>query len=314
MKESKVLDGFFGTCVGDALGVPVEFSARAILKRTPVTDMLGNKSPHYQPVGTWSDDSSLMFCLAESLCHGFDLHDIADRICRWYHDGEWTPHGSAFDIGSTTRMAILRLKQGAKPTQAGGSDEFENGNGSLMRILPMAYYVQNIQDADTRFSMIHDVSAITHGHPRSKVACGIYVQFALHLLNGATPREAYRQTQSDIQAYYGSHPYSSELATFKQILREDIATSPEDNIASTPYVVHTLEAGLWCLLNNNSYRDTVLAAVNLGSDTDTTAAVAGGLAGIYYGFDTIPESWRNHIAKKDEIQALAKRFSACIPN
>lgn len=179
MKRNKVLDGIFGVCVGDALGVAVEFTPRSTLKEEPVTDMIGHRTPHFQPPGTWSDDSSLMLCLADSLCHGLDYHDMADRFCRWYHEGYWTPHGTVFDVGGATRIALLRLKQGVEPTQAGGTGEYDNGNGSLMRILPLAYYVRTISDMNTRFSLIHNASAITHAHPRSKMACGIYIQFAV---------------------------------------------------------------------------------------------------------------------------------------
>ena len=162
MNDNQILDGLVGLCIGDALGVPVEFSKRAELTREPVTDMIGKRRPYFQPPGTWSDDSSLALCLVESLCHGFDPHDMAARFCRWYYDAYWTPHGSVFDVGGATRIALLRLKQGVEPKEAGGKGEFDNGNGSLMRILPLAYYLQQIQDTSTRFHMIHDVSAITH--------------------------------------------------------------------------------------------------------------------------------------------------------
>jgi ADP-ribosylglycohydrolase len=215
-------------------------------------------------------------------------------------------------VGSATRIALLRLKQGAEPTEAGGKGEYDNGNGSLMRILPLAYYLQHIQDTPTRFGMIHDVSAITHAHPRSQVACGIYIQYALHLLNGATPRDAYEQTQRDILDYYREAPYSDELAHFERLLRQDISGYAEEEIHSSTYVVHTLEAALWCLLRHDSSRSTVLAAVNLGDDTDTTGALAGGLAGIVYGFEAIPEAWRKQLARKDEILDLAQRLAASL--
>ena len=312
MKRNHVLDGLLGACVGDALGVPVEFTPRAALEASPVTDMLGMRTPHYQVTGTWSDDSSLMFCLAESLCHGFDLRDIADRICRWYHENYWTPHGNVFDVGGTTRMAILRLRQGVEPTKAGATGENDNGNGSLMRILPLAYYLQKIHDAEARVMCVHDVSAITHAHPRSKIACSIYIQVALNLLDGATPRAAYQQMQATIPVFYRNSPHQHELSAFQRLLAQDISAVAKNDIRSSGYVVHTLEASLWCLLNYASYQDTVLAAVNLGDDTDTTGAVAGGLAGIYYGVEAIPESWKARLARKDEIVDLANRLWASL--
>ncbi len=312
--NNHILDGLFGLCVGDALGVPVEFSERTELTREPVTGMIGKRRPHFQPPGTWSDDSSLALCLAESLCHGFDLQDIADRFCRWYYEAYWTPHGSVFDVGGATRIALLRLRQGVAPTEAGGKGEYDNGNGSLMRILPLAYYLQTVQETSTRFDMIHDVSAITHAHPRSQLACSIYIQFALHLLDGAAPRDAYAQTRHDILNYYRETPYDGELMHFERILRQDLSEYAEEEIRSSTYVVHTLEAALWCLLRHESYRSTVLAAVNLGDDTDTTGAVAGGLAGIVYGFEAIPETWKDQLARKDDILELAQRLIASLAN
>ncbi len=307
MTSNKVLDGLFGVCVGDALGVSVEFTSRDTLKEHPVTDMIGYGT-YNQPPGTWSDDSSLTFCLAESLCQGFDLQDIADKFCQWLDEAYWTPYEMVFDVGIATRKAISRLKWGTTPTKAGGKDEYSNGNGSLMRILPLAYYVEHIQNLDEKFITIHDVSAVTHAHPRSQMACSIYLQIALNLLQGDLPKQAYKKMKDTIEKYYVHEPYTRELPHFSRILKEDISKYSEDKILSSGYVIHTLEASLWCLLNNTSYQDTVLAAVNLGEDTDTTGAVAGGLAGILYGFGNIPTSWVDQIARKEDIIELANRL------
>ena len=307
MKRNKVLDGLFGLCVGDALGVPVEFIPRSKLKEKPVTDMIGYGT-HNQPPGTWSDDSSLTFCLAESLCQGFNLQDIADKFCKWLYEGYWTPYGVVFDVGNTTQYAISRLKEGVNPVEAGGKDEFSNGNGSLMRILPLAFYLEK-SDIEQQFAITHQVSCLTHGHIRSQMACGIYVQLAINILKGNTPKLAYKNMRDIVLKYYSKQPYSIELHHFDRILESDISELPEESIKSTGYVVDTLEASIWCFLNNNSYADTVLTAVNLGGDTDTTAAVAGGLAGIYYGYESIPKNWINKIARKQDIIELAKRLN-----
>jgi len=306
MKRNKVLDGLFGLCVGDALGVPVEFTSRSRLKENPVTDMIG-WGTHNQPPGTWSDDSSLAFCLAESLCNGFDLHDIADKFCKWLYEAYWTPHGVVFDVGNATQHAISRLKKGVNPVEAGGKDESSNGNGSLMRILPLAYYLEKSSKLQ-QFEITHQVSCLTHGHIRSQIACGMYIQLAINILNGHTPKLAYEIMKDVVLEYYSKQPYTAELKNFARILESDISQLPEHSIKSSGYVVDTLEASMWALLNNNSYKDTVLAAVNLGGDTDTTGAVAGGLAGLYYGYDNIPGSWINMIARKDDIIELANKL------
>ena len=310
MKKDKVIGGLLGLCVGDALGVPVEFQSREKLRRNPVKDMMGYGT-HNQPPGTWSDDSSLTFCLAESLCNGFDLRDIADKFVKWMYEGYWTPWGEAFDIGGTTQIAISRLKKGVDPLEAGPTDERSNGNGSLMRILPLIFYVEKM-DKEEQFEITHQVSRITHGHIRSQMACGIYVQFGINLFNGDAPEAAYEKMKDTILKYYSKEPYIEELGHFSRILASDISKLPVDSIKSSGYVVDSLEACLWCFLNNDSYRDTVITAVNLGGDTDTIGALAGGLAGIYYGYEGIPKEWIEKIVKVDEIIRLGERLYKAI--
>lgn len=303
---NKILGGFFGLCVGDALGVPYEGNNRKLMKKNPATDMIGYGS-HFQPAGTWSDDSSLSFCLAESICDGLDYKNIADKFVAWLHKGYWTPYGKAFDIGMTTRIAIGNLKKGIDPLLAGGVGEFSNGNGSLMRILPLAFYLRNHNLAE-QFNITHRVSDLTHRTLRSEMACGIYIQFAINLINGLNPLDAYNKMQEVANKFYSQNEFIKELPHFKRILKSKIYRIPESKIKSSGYVIDTLEASLWCVLNNESYVDTVLSAVNLGYDTDTTACVAGGVAGIYYGFKSIPDKWINKIARKNDIKKLAKKF------
>lgn len=310
LTAAKTLSGLMGLCVGDALGVPVEFTSRAERVASPVTTMLGYGTWN-QPPGTWSDDSSLTFCLAESLCRGYSLDAIANSFWRWYKAAYWTARGDLFDIGKTTHEAIMRLKQGVLPHQAGGKVENSNGNGSLMRILPMAYCHKTLT-LEELMARVHDVSAITHGHARSQMACGIYISIAVALLEGADPQTAYIQGLNKIQTIYSIREFLLERPHFGRIFNGDIAQLPVTEINSGGYVIDTLEASLWCLLNSSSYSETVLKAVNLGGDTDTTAAVTGGLAGIYYGVESIPSEWINQLARKQDIVNLATRFAAAV--
>ncbi|MEH2383966.1 MAG: ADP-ribosylglycohydrolase family protein [Nostoc sp.] len=310
LTAAKTLSGLMGLCVGDALGVPVEFTSRAERVKSPVTTMLGYGTWN-QPPGTWSDDSSLSFCLAECLCRGYSLDAIANSFWRWYKEAYWTPRGDVFDIGQTTHTAIMRLKQGVVPHQAGGKVENSNGNGSLMRILPMAYCHRNLTLGEL-LARVHDVSAITHGHARSQMACGIYISIAVALLEGADLQTAYLQGLQDIQTIYSVREFLLEKPHFGRVFSGEIAKVPVEEINSGGYVIDTLESSLWCLLNSSSYSEAVLKAVNLGGDTDTTAAVTGGLAGIYYGVENIPQKWINQIARKQDIIYLAERFARAV--
>ena len=328
-------DILFGVAVGDALGVPVEFLTRQNIAKNPVTDMIGYGT-HRQPKGTWSDDSSLTFCLADSLCNGYDLNDIASNFVKWMDEAYWTPYGEVFDLGNTTRNAIRNLKKGCKPTLAGETGDYSNGNGSLMRILPILPLVIHLS-FDERYQIISDVSSITHRHPRSVLGCILLIEYALNLLR-EDPLSSLNTLISDININLHDYPeLKREMTYFRRLfdgmtsleyhelkISDPIAFQKIDFVeASMPsivnvsvdwirsggYVVDTLEASIWCLINSKSYQEAVLLAVNLGEDTDTSGAVTGGLAALYYGFDTIPEKWVNQIARKADIQELSERLN-----
>jgi len=300
--------GVFGVAVGDALGVPYEFLNRDEMDKQPARDMVGFRV-HNQPPGTWSDDSSLTFCLMDSLCDGYNLKDIASKFEKWFYENLWTPRGYVFDIGITTRDAIMEFKKGMTPQYCGGLDEYSNGNGSLMRILPLAYYLKNEKDDDKRYEIISNVSSITHGHFRSVFSCFIYIEYVLLLLEGKEKYEAYEVLRITVNDYVARNKFSlEEVSLFSRILEEDISTQDRFNIKGTGYVLRSLEAAFWCLLNSESYEEAVLKAVNLGVDTDTTAAITGGLAGIYYGYDQIPETWKFQLARFEDIEKLIVRF------
>lgn len=296
----------FGVAVGDALGVPVEFRDRETIRKNPVTTMIGYGTYNLPP-GTWSDDSSLTFCLAEALTHEFSLQRIADNFVQWLYHTWWTPYGKVFDVGIMTQEAIYRLKNGTSPELAGGFAEDENGNGSLMRILPLLFYIHN-KPVHERFLLTKQVSSLTHGHIRSVIACFYYLEFARYLMLGEDKFAIYNKLQKEIPEYLHSlEIVSKEIDVFNRLLREDIQQLPEEKIYSSGYVLHSLEAAVWCLLTTDSYPAATLKAVNLGSDTDTTAAITGGLAGLLYGFEGIPSPWVKELAKQTDIDELAFR-------
>lgn len=302
-------DILLGVAVGDAIGVPVEFISRAELARDPVEGMRAYGS-HRQPPGTWSDDSSLTFCLAEMLCGDYDLLNLAGRFINWKQHAYWTPRGEVFDIGMGTSGAIDRLARGVSPVMAGGDSVDSNGNGSLMRILPLLLRVRK-ENIDRRFSLVKDVSSLTHRHIRSVLACFIYLEMALQLIDGNGKFDAYRKTYDMANAFLAETAICTgeERKHFERILSGNIGAENESQIHSSGYVLHTLEASVWCLLNTGTYAEAVLKATNLGSDTDTTAAVTGGLAGLVYGWQAIPEEWLLALACRKEIENLAGRLN-----
>lgn len=321
--SSKIHDTIIGLAVGDALGVPVEFILRQVLDKNPVTNMMEYGS-HQQPKGTWSDDSALTFCLMESLCSQYDLHDMAKRFVDWKKNGYWTPYGTVFDIGIATAAAIEELAIGQIPYYAGGFSEYSNGNGSLMRIIPLVFYNQNF-DIDTRFKIVKEVSSLTHAHIRSIFACFIYTEYALLLLNGMEKMAAFEKLQQTINQFWKERECiidESEIDKFHAILcnqRGDYIIKPiyqfsRAEVNSGGYVIDTLEAAFWSFLTTDTFEEAVLTAVNLGSDTDTTGCVTGALAGLYYGFERIPQNWVNALARKDDIIDLCDRFSKSINN
>ncbi len=285
---SKIYNGIIGLAVGDALGVPAEFKKRDTYK---ITDMTGYGT-HNQPPGTWSDDTSMTLATLESIVRlkKIDLTDIMGNFHRWLYEGEFTPYGVVFDVGGTTRRAIEKYAAGAVVAECGGRELSDNGNGALMRILPLAFLSWDYKN-------ICNVSGLTHAHGISQKACLLYLSAADGIMRGKSCKKVLADIFSD------SWSKTIGLRDPWELKREDIK--------STGYVIDTLEAALWCLYNTENYSDCVLAAVNLGDDTDTVAAVAGGLAGLLYGCGGkrgIPKKWIEQIPKRDWIKDLCEKF------
>jgi ADP-ribosylglycohydrolase len=307
IKRNYLKDLLYGVCVGDALGVPVEFESREYLKKNPITKMCSG-GVHDQGTGVWSDDSSLTFCLAEAIIEGYDIHNLADKFIKWKNEGYWTATGEVFDIGNTTRQSIINLSKGVHPTLAGGFNEIDNGNGSLMRILPLVILLKDLP-IEKRFDSVKEVSSITHAHIRSVISCFYYLEFALQIMEGKDKFEIYENLKISVSEFLNSNEiYSTELIHFDRLLNGNIHELEEELIQSGGYVIQTLEASIWCLLTSDSYEVSVLKAVNLGGDTDTTGAVTGGLAGLLYGFKSILKLWVASIRKINEINKLIHSY------
>jgi len=310
-KFENIKSCFLGLAIGDALGVPVEFRDRSFFKDLPVKDMLGFGTWN-QPPGTWSDDSSLTFCLAESLINGYNLEDIGKKFVAWYSSGYWGAHHKLFDIGMTTRLAIGRIQKGENPKFSGELDVESNGNGSLMRIVPASLYFCNLDDVNL-YERIKEVSSMTHGHFRSVFSCYLFSKFVIELFKGQEKENALATAIEEVKKFAHDNNFNSkEVNLFSKVLDGKLKNFIEDSIRGSGYVLHCLEASIWSFLTTNNYAEAVLKAVNLGEDTDTTACVTGALAGLYYGEESIPMLWSIKLAREQDIKNLAEAFTESI--
>ena len=289
--KSKVYDCFMGVAVADAFGFPYQFHPRDSfsVKNTMIE---GNG----MPAGSWSDDTSLTLATMDSItaCGGIDLEGMMMNFALWLRGGEFTPFGYSFDVGGGTAKGILRYINGFDVTECGLTDYSNNGNGSLMRILPLAF-------VDCTLEEIAAVSALTHGNEYSIHACQIQVAIAKRLLNGEGIAEALRNVMT-------TKPYC-DFEEYKHLL--NVSTMSRDDISSSGFVLHTLTAALWCLLKTTSYRECIMTAAGLGLDTDTVGAVAGGLAGIIYGSTGnrgIPMMWVKGLRNRKLIESTITDF------
>ncbi len=346
-----------GFAVGDALGVPVEFYYRETLDKNPVTGMRAYGT-HKQPSGTWSDDTSMTLATMESIARigDIDFDDIMKNFIRWTDEAAFTATGEVFDVGVATAGALHRFKNGTPALECGSENESENGNGSLMRMLPFCAYLVAENEWDEWFKdleIVEAASSLTHAHPRSLVACRIFAVLACTLFyaepdsihqcieyglddakgefldendlkdySERTGWQFYSSDNSDADKDASGSPSAAdeELSGPDLCVREAKTTfarllsftadhlPPRDEIKSSGYVVDTLEAALWCLLSTDDYRSAVLAAVNLGEDTDTIAAITGGLAGLAYGVDAIPGEWLDALQNREYIEEICRDF------
>lgn len=303
--KKRVLPTLYGGIIGDLLGVPVEFRKR---DQFHIKDIIGYGT-YNQPPGTWSDDTSLTLCLVENIVEKENIENLMRKFVKYHDEGYWTPFGKMFDIGRTTVEAINKFKKGVLPEKCGGQSEYDNGNGAIMRISPLAFLLYNNFDFVKKAEIIKQYTEITHAHPRAIVGSIIYTEFLVRLYHNNSFEKSIKEIQELFNENFGEdHVYLKELKHYKRIFNENFLKTPQEEILSDGYVVHTLEAAIWCLGNTTSFKEAVLKAVNLGEDTDTVASVTGSLAGMYYKMDGIPEEWLEKIVRKQDIDELIKKF------
>ncbi len=313
MKNNNWINGIIGLAVADALGSPGQFLSRDELRKNPITEMV-YCDIYDKPAGAWTDDTSMTLCMLDSIrtLGEVDAEDIMDAFVDWMFEDCYTPTGEAFDEGNTCVYAIERYRNTHDVDTCGKTGERANGNGSLMRTLPVClYYAEKTQTGEATVEQavrdIHKLSALTHNHIRACMACGLYFFSVREMIYGeGSLNERLQRGMDQGFAYYGKNIANLvELAHYGR-LRDlsEFAKLPDAKIKSSGYVVAALEAAIWSLITTGSYRNCILRAVNLGDDTDTVGAIAGGLAGLYYGYDAIPEEWRDALIKREWIEEM----------
>ncbi len=303
-----ISNSLIGFVVGDAIGVSIEFEDREKLMKSPVTSMQGFGS-YDVPEGVWSDDTAMTLATMDSIikCNDIDCNDIADRFCNWLNNAEYTATNEVFDIGITTKYALMRYwEDKSDATKCGGTSIIENGNGSLMRMLPIALYCyyKKIKQEEI-FNIIKNVSSITHAHEISIMGCYIYVRYILYILNEKDKLASYNMIKSiDYSVYFSKET----IEQYNRLLNLNIRELKIDDIDSTGYVVSTLESVLWIILNCDSYSQSIIGAINLGGDTDTIGAITGSIAGIIYGYNSIPKKWLEKMKRLDYLENMSETF------
>jgi ADP-ribosyl-[dinitrogen reductase] hydrolase len=283
-----------GLAVGDALGTSVEFRPRGDFD--PVTDMAGGGPFRLLP-GQWTDDTSMALCLATSLVekNAFDARDQMERYCRWREEGYLSSTGACFDIGGTTAAALAEFRRSGNPL-AGPKRADSAGNGSIMRLAPVPMFF--FPDADEAERFAAESSRTTHGAAECVDACRLLARILVRALRGEEREEV---ALGDRGSFRGAEKIIA-------VARGAYAGKAERDIRGSGYVVESLEAAMRCFLRTESFESAVLAAVNLGDDADTTAAVCGQVAGAHYGAPGIPARWLDRLAMREEIEGLADRL------
>jgi ADP-ribosyl-[dinitrogen reductase] hydrolase len=300
--RSRFRGALVGLAAGDAVGTTVEFKPRGSFP--PVTDMVGG-GPFSLPPGAWTDDTSMALCLATSLveCRDFDPHDQMTRYVRWMQSGYLSSIGRCFDIGVTTANALAAFQHTGEP-YSGSAAPNTAGNGSIMRLAPVPLFFY--PDMDTTVEYSGASSRTTHAAQECIDACRL---FGLLLQRTLTATDPTPDKAAILFADFSPHLDLNTLApNVREIARGGYRDKSVDEVQGSGYVIKSLEAALWAFWRTHDYRSAILAAVNLGDDADTTAAVCGQIAGAYYGYEAIPALWRQQLVMHDEICVLADQL------
>jgi len=302
--EEAICGALIGAATGDAMGLPVEFMSREHLIAEPVSGFR-SQGTHQQEAGTWADSTSLILCTLQSLLtKGFDLRDIMKKFSMWKQRGYLTAHNEAFKIGHTTDEAIKKYLAGEPREAWSSSQDWQNGNGALTRILPLALYVWK-EPVGNAIEKVFLGSSLTHGHIRSQLSCAFFSLIVRYILDGDTLKQALENAVREITPYVPD----SEDKHFTEVCNLSFLAKSVDEINSSRYVLHTLQTAIYSVYHSKNFNEALLNVVNLGEDTPSTGCLSGALAGLIYGVDQIPFSWRNNLAGIDMLQQMAEDFT-----
>ncbi len=302
--NSRLRGAIYGLLIGDALGVPYEFSNAAELPERNLIEMeppAGFRRAHAGvPAGTWSDDGAQALHLLKVLLDGDTAIEdrLADGLQSWYSSGELTPDGRVFDIGIQTQEALARLGRGVPPSQSGPYEECNNGNGSLMRVHPAALLPTS--DDSVLIERARRQSLPTHGHTRSLLACSLAAVISARLLSGLP----FVRALDEAQEYLEETTVEAERNELRIVLDGRL-----DAPNGSGYVVDCLWSAVAAVLRTRSFEECVRCAISFGNDTDTTACVAGGWAGLLYGEEAIPLRWREQLQGKHLVEPMLERLN-----
>lgn len=317
IKEVKVTseDALLGFAVGDAFGVPMEFLPRETVRKLGVTEMTGNDVfPQLNsrwgkliPSGSWSDDTSMLISSMDSItrCNGINYEDIMKSFMSWYNGEKYTSLDFTFGVGSTVLKALKKYIMGVPPLSCGGINIRDNGNGSLMRILPFSLYCINNRLSDREMAeVISAASGLTHAHDISKMSCYIYTQFLKSIIETKNPVLAFDKLHNiDYSQYFSAEA----IQAHQQLLKGSFKFITYDKIKESGYVVDTLESVIYSILHSRDFESSILTAVNMGYDTDTVAGITGSIAGILYGKESIPNRWLEKLKKKEYLEKIDRK-------
>lgn len=301
-KYNKFQSGLYGLLIGDALGVPYEFHSAAEIPSYSDIEMnppSGFERAHrgVEP-GTWSDDGAQALCLLDSIitCGKFDLKDFSDKLLSWYQEGKWAVDGMVFDIGIQTGESLMAYKSGIALEKCGMVRPDGKGNGALMRTLPLALWHKGT-DKDL-VNDAHSQCLITHGNICNQVCCALYCLVARSLFNDSDFNQALETAVQVLRNIY------REMPEYEQELEWSVRPDEPWEGNGSGYVVDCLRSAFMIMKHATSYEEAVKQAIMLGDDTDTTACVTGGLAGILFGFENIPSRWYNALRGKEDVENL----------